>query len=40
VRTSDGSVVADVPASDPVTSVLRLAVVDGAWRVAEVLPAG
>ncbi|HZI96928.1 MAG TPA: serine/threonine-protein kinase [Actinomycetales bacterium] len=38
VRTSDGSVVADVPASDPVTSVLRLAVVDGAWRVAEVLP--
>lgn len=39
VRTSDGTVVADVPASEPVAAVLRLAVVDGAWRVAEVLPA-
>ena len=39
LRVSDGAVVAEVPASEPVTSELRLQVVDGAWRVAEVLPA-
>lgn len=37
LRSADAVVLAEVPKSGPVTSELRLRVVDGAWRVAEVV---